>query len=678
MRAVSTAANPLPTSTVPTTPPSAESRSRGWLFFLVRLADNPANVVCLALALNALIQPYLGFTHDSRLYAIHVAERVAPGSFGHDLYLQYGSQDRYTVFTPLVAPLVAVLGLYPAFFLVYLASKALLFWGAVRLLRIVLRDRLAVLFSLAFLAAVPVPFGGNEVFHLNESFLTPRLASCGLVLLALERVLTRRPLQGVAAFVGAFLLHPPMAVGGALAAVLWAVARRLSARALVGLAPLLAVAAGFVLWYEPLGARLFGHMDRDWHEAILAICFFVNPAHWLASDWLRLAVGLAVVVGAARALGGDRARFLLAVACTALVGFLAQVSAVVMGYRLVLRTSPYRAVWLMEFLCVPLLLLAAVRLWRRGTPAGRAAALGLLLAVPTAWAGITPGFAVLTAAVFAVTVLIWRGLERVPRRPDWVWPAALRTFVVAVVLLTVASLQRIGILLFTKPDIDLAVHPLVILLAVGGMVYKLPLLLLGGVGTRSLAGSLGTGTAFRVALLGLWAGYQAVLTAVDRSPWYGEHFSANYRRNRFVASYVETKSARGPATVYWPTNLHAIWFGAWANSYFNLVQLSGLAFNRDTAAEGRRRGALVSRFEFDAFRKDPQSGSTFWVTALMKFCHSESADVEPTADDLVRLCRDPLLDVVVLEREFEGLYAATDGKLYVYDCAQVRGLTRSE
>ena len=53
----------------------------------------------------------LGLVHDARLYGIQVVNRVEGGSFAGDLYLQFGSQDRYTLFSTVAAPLVQMLGL---------------------------------------------------------------------------------------------------------------------------------------------------------------------------------------------------------------------------------------------------------------------------------------------------------------------------------------------------------------------------------------------------------------------------------------------------------------------------------------------------------------------------------------------------------------------------------------
>src|SRR5205085_980202 len=115
---------------------------------LDRLAASPGALLCVLLAANALALPYAGFSHDSRLYAAQVVERVRPGSFADDLFLRYGSQDKYSVFTPLVVPLVRVISLSPAFFLLYLASKAVYFYGAIRLVRLLVPEGRAVVLGL--------------------------------------------------------------------------------------------------------------------------------------------------------------------------------------------------------------------------------------------------------------------------------------------------------------------------------------------------------------------------------------------------------------------------------------------------------------------------------------------------------------------------------------------------
>src|SRR6516164_6054317 len=87
---------------------------------LSRLAGRPACLLGLLLALNALARPYVSLIHDSRLYAVQVLNRLEGGTYADDLYLGYGSQDQFSLFSHAAVPLVGLLGLEPAFFLLYL------------------------------------------------------------------------------------------------------------------------------------------------------------------------------------------------------------------------------------------------------------------------------------------------------------------------------------------------------------------------------------------------------------------------------------------------------------------------------------------------------------------------------------------------------------------------------
>ena len=49
----------------------------------------------------------------------------------------------------------------------------------------------------------------------------------------------------------------------------------------------------------------------------------------------------------------------------------------------------------------------------------------------------------------------------------------------------------------------------------------------------------------------------------------------------------------------------------------------------------------------------------------------------PTQDDLVRLCREPGLDFVAIPQEFPGLYSASNGRIFVYECYKLKGLALS-
>src|SRR4051812_43722218 len=86
------------------------------------LSGRPSMLVGLLLLLNSIFMPYVGMIHDAQLYSGLVVNRIDPRVLGGDLFFQYGSQDQYSLFSPLMTPLVLILGVKGAFFLGYLVS----------------------------------------------------------------------------------------------------------------------------------------------------------------------------------------------------------------------------------------------------------------------------------------------------------------------------------------------------------------------------------------------------------------------------------------------------------------------------------------------------------------------------------------------------------------------------
>jgi hypothetical protein len=627
--------------------------------------------VALLLALNALVLPYRGLFHDSRLYAAQVSERVAPGSLGGDLYLAYGSQDSYSAFTRLLAPLVATFGLKPTFFVVYLAGKALFFFALARFVFALVPERLAALLSLAYLAIAPLPWGGNEIFHLNEPFTTPRVPACAMVLLALERALARRWGWALALLVPAFALHPLMAFGGALVLILAVLFARLSARWLLGLGVAAALLGAVGLLYEPVGRRFLGHLDDDWRSVILGVCFFIDPRHWSAGDWLRIGCATGVTLWAARTFARERAGLLVALVVAGGLGVLGNAVAVRAPYLLLYQTSPYRTVWLLELLAAPLAFWGAAGLWRQGG-AARASAAVLVLLVTADWnRGVFPP-AVAFAFLLPLAVIFHRGLGAAPREAGWGRASVATAFAGTVAVLLVCNVAVLFVLFTMPARFDIDVHPVVVLQGTGGQLFKLPLVAVLLAGAAALVVRVGAGPRFALAALGLALGYQALLTGVGESREYAARFSARERHERFVTDFLQERTAeRGrPLTVYWTADISDIWFKAGAHSYLNPVQLSGCAFNRGTALEGRRRAWLVRAFEADVLRRYPQP-EDWWQHTLERFYRAEGTGA-PDEHDLLELCRERGLDFVVVENRFAGLYEATDGRFYIYDCRQVQ------
>ena len=264
--------------------PLADNRLRQLLCSLETLATKPATVLCAVLAVNSLTLPYAGLVHDARLYAAQVSVQVAPETFEHDLYLLHGSQDRFTLFSLVIYPVVALLGLPVAFLVLYLASKALFFWGAQRLIQALVKR------PVRHPAVSPVPFHepcyrlGKRGLSSQRIVLDAAHRFLRFVFLALERML-RDPVpagwlwQAALLLAGAFLLHPLMAMSGGLTLVLWSLSRWLRWHT-AWLAGVLMLAAAVILVYEPLGTRLFGHMDEEWRAITLQQSFYFNLYLW--------------------------------------------------------------------------------------------------------------------------------------------------------------------------------------------------------------------------------------------------------------------------------------------------------------------------------------------------------------------------------------------------------------
>jgi hypothetical protein len=649
-----------------------------WQTALESLTARPLVLVSALLLACALVHPYRGLFHDARLYAAQVTERVSPGSLSDDLFLRYGSQDRYTIFTPLVAPLVRQIGLEPAFFVVYLLSKALFFWALVRLVLVLIPDRLAALLALIYLAMAPLPFGGNEVFHLNEAFLTPRIAASALVLIALERALARRPGQAAGLLALALLLHPLMAFGGALVIGLWWMFAWLSWRWLTGLADGTILAGCAVAFYEPLGLLLFGYMAPEWRQVERHLCFFTNPAWWTLGDWWRIAGCVAVVCAASRLWLRQQTPLLAALLAAAVLGMAGSVVAACSNYRLLIQASPYRAIWLLELLAVPVGFAGALWLWRRAPWWSRALGVVMLVLLTVDWN--MPPFNPLGVFLLVAPIVVnWqRGLRRTPNAPDWLDRSVTMTTSVGVLLLLAVDLHVLVFLFRAKPDLSHDLHPVAVLQNASEVLHKPPLVLLFALGL--LWAVLPRGEAARsprprlaLALALVALAYQGALTWLEAAPWYRMRFSVAARHEQFICDFVHQKarqSGRRPS-IYWPTNLRDVWFRAGARCYFNSAQLSGCAFNEGTALEGRQRAWRVRCFEAEGLRRHPTW--PWWHKALSGFYDAPSAR-PPSRDDLLALCLDEEVDFVIVPERFEGWYCATDGAYYVYDCASVRRL----
>ena len=135
-----------------------------------------------------------------------------------------------------------------------------------------------------------------------------------------------------------------------------------------------------------MGDRLFGHMDDVWRTINLKICFYIRPARWWWSDWIRIALGCGFVVWTAAQCPDRRlATFWAAVLGSALIGLIGSLIAVNSHYLLLIQASPYRTLWLLELLAIPAGYGLAAHLWQCGSQQSRSASLVVVLLLTLNW-----------------------------------------------------------------------------------------------------------------------------------------------------------------------------------------------------------------------------------------------------------------------------------------------------
>ena len=642
---------------------------------LGRLSGKPASLLLALLAVNALFLPYRGRYHDAILYGFQVINRVEQGRFADDLFFRYGSQDDKALFSRAVTPLAQVIGMPASFLLLYLAFNALFFLALQRLVQALIPYQLTSTLGLFTLAVLMVPLGGLGIFHVNENFLTPRLLATALALFGLERMLAGRPVRALIFLLAALVMHPLVGFGGLLVFIDWCLLRHVPHPYLTVLIGLSAMSALAILFVPSLGNRVFGPMDQAWREEVRCGHQHLFGSEWEYSDWLQVGFAFAVTLAAWRYLPRDpRFRdFMIALTAVTLFGIVGSVLASFLPYALLLQGQPFRSLWIVQLLHVPLALLLAKNWWTRDGWPGRSAAVLLLGCVGLGWPSL---FDLLVAATFFLAALLMiRGIALAPRDPEWRWRClaigvvAAGLFQTAINFLALVIVRdryaAVGELDDYLPPFPMLIAPLI------GLGIGLALVL-------ALGRLVGVGRTFRLAMLSACIVLQSWGFVMAHPLVATGRVRAHHADIRFINQFLSARRSAqaGPPTVYWPIgHLDYLWFDLGVNSYFFWYQLSGNVFNRETAVEGRRRADLVKLFEMDRLRMFP--GSPRDIRKIERMFKVGLQTDPPRLEDLLRLCMDGRLDYLVARQAFPGWYAAANGMWFIYDCRAIRSRIQS-
>jgi hypothetical protein len=341
------------------------------------------------------------------------------------------------------------------------------------------------------------------------------------------------------------------------------------------------------------------------------------------------------------------------------------VAASMLPYALLFQGQPYRVLWILKVFQVPLGFLLIARWSQAPALYARVAALALV-----AFFCVIHYIAqelLIFALALPISIFVARVSEEQAKR-DWWWYAVARGFVLGAIgwmayrwWFFVAQREVIA------RHFDLNEWVLFDLVS--------PIFWMVGL---SLAARLWQ-VAPSVAAIRWGSAAVAILTpialfAAEVSPEFQRDHTRLGGDMAFVRDFVRARETTGRhPEIYCPLNrADLLWIDVKATSYFSILQTAGVMFHRHTAEEIDRRCAVVNKFEMAQQREEAvllDDGKKVGTENLFKLDFDCPA---PTQEDLARLCQEPGLDYVVIPQEFPGLYSATNGRIFVYECYKVR------
>ena len=560
-----------------------------------------------------LCHPYEGLFHDADLYSLLALARLHPQALTQDVFLSHGSQDRFTVFSPLYAATISAFGIDRAAALLTFCSQLAVLSGAWIFIR-QLMPRWAAAFGTLLLVALPGDYGPGRIFACLEPFLTPRMLAEGLTLAMLAAALRRRPLFTTLFAAAALALHPVMALAGPVTFLAYRIAPR-------GL-PIRMLLLGGAALMGALGAVLYvGRFDAEWFSLIAERSPYLFLRHWSFDDATRAGVIVATLVIAKLSLPPTAARLSRAVLLTTLAGWaLTLLGADLAHLVLLTQLQSWRWEWLGSATSALLLPYLLYVLWQSG-------ARSVALAVGASWI-FRDGSLALVATLAALALRLVPPLDARKERLLLGGATAL--------LLLAATWRIASNFEFTDVHyMDSALPPALRRAMSFAKDGALIALLAGGLLLLDL----------RRARLAQWA----ALIALSAAAAVVLPFSASRWLSRSYPDSLDAKFEPWRALI--PPHSEVLWnespLAAWAllrrPNYISGVQTSGLVFSRGAAIDLKQRAqTLASVIPVQNFLGWSQVGLTLslspeGVTALCRLgvvpylVTSTMLDIEPIA-----------------------------------------------
>lgn len=289
--------------------------------------------------------------HDAIIYTTLALHRIDPAAFARDPFFMFGSQDRFSLFSVLYAPLIDHLGITVAAAAVLFLGGVLWCFAAQAMARSLMGNVWPAAMAVLLTAALCVNYSPNgSTFLLNEGFATARILAFPCGVLAMALMLSERFYGALISVVIACLLHPLIGIWPLIVMVLY----KLPLRLRYTLCVLGSITFAFMMLSE-LGP--FQRFDAAWERVLRdgTHDLFVNPPEGMR--WRDYTVQLLTLILAAIHLDpsqpGQAAqrRLYCVVAVVAAAGFI--ISMLASWYwpsRIVIQAQMWRSMWLVAYI----------------------------------------------------------------------------------------------------------------------------------------------------------------------------------------------------------------------------------------------------------------------------------------------------------------------------------------
>lgn len=612
----------------------------------------------LLLAIWFFGHPYGGIWHDARLYAAQALSHLYPEIYKkNDLFLLYGSQDDFTLFTPVYAAFIKYLGLNTAAITLLLAGFALWVTSAMLLTRSLLHG-FAFWLALVLIFVMPSAYLPGKYLRYAEPFLTSRLFAEGLVLLSLTSILRGRQLPPFVALAAAFALHPLTALGGGAMVCLYALRNRWKLAVLWGVPGFALIALLALAGISPLD-RIFRIMDPQWYDIAFAVSGNVFLEDFELKDWNPTILSFSLLAAAATAVR-DKLRHLFILCLAVGLGglLLTWISTTFSPNLLLLQLQPWRALWLSLLFSYIAAAWLTAEYWNQDE-AGRLLLLGFL----TSWLTISSIGGPLS--VLTCGLSIWHTRRKRPI----VIPKHIRPLLYLIPLLAAdwwlaSAWLESGLLnQWGSPPENSLVAVLVWVIwffASAGQVVAIATLLAVWRYSSDQRRSV------HLAIVGS----VLFLFALSVAFWDIRDERTRYYEKKALQNPIPSFTRIIPpgAVVYWQDDVKMTWFVLGRANYASRAQAFGVVFSRETAIEAKKRIARLDALGVSDGILSNRPEDRFYSGQMHK----------PSLDGLVHVCHDPLLGFVVLSEKFDqGVVERYLDKIagrhyYLYDCAHLR------